>query len=106
MICSRLKNKRCKNVKAAGQRCSVKKVFLEISQNSQKNNCARVSFLIKLQAEAWNFIKKRLAHRCFPVNFAKFLTTPFHKEPLRWLLPKMSKRSVVLQADSFIYNFR
>ena len=27
-----------------------KKVFLEISQNSQKNTCARVYFLIKLQA--------------------------------------------------------
>ena len=26
---------------------SVEKVFLEIPQNSQKNNCARVSFLIK-----------------------------------------------------------
>ena len=26
-----------------------KKVFLEISQNSQENICARVSFLIKLQ---------------------------------------------------------
>ena len=30
-------------------RCSVKKVFLGISQNSQENTCARVSFLIKLQ---------------------------------------------------------
>ena len=29
---------------------SCKKVFLEISQNSQENTCARVSFLIKLQA--------------------------------------------------------
>ena len=27
-----------------------KKVFLEISQNSQENTCARVLFLIKLQA--------------------------------------------------------
>ena len=27
-----------------------KKVFLEISQNSKENTCARVSFLIKLQA--------------------------------------------------------
>ena len=27
-----------------------KKVFLKISQNSQENTCARVSFLIKLQA--------------------------------------------------------
>ena len=34
-------------------RCSLKKVFLEITQNSQENNCARVSFLIKLQA--WYF---------------------------------------------------
>ena len=30
--------------------CSVKKVFLEISQNSGENTSARASFLIKLQA--------------------------------------------------------
>ena len=34
---------------AAVQRCSAEKVFLEISQNSQENTCARASFLIKLQ---------------------------------------------------------
>ena len=34
------------------ERCSVKKVFLKISQNSQKNTCARISFLIKLQSSA------------------------------------------------------
>ena len=38
------------NTKSSHQRCSIKKVFLEISQNSQKNTCARVSVLIKLQA--------------------------------------------------------
>ena len=27
--------------------CSVKKIFLKISQNSQENNCVAVSFLIK-----------------------------------------------------------
>ena len=31
-------------------------------------------------------LKKRLWHRCFPVNFAKFLRTPFLTEQLRWLL--------------------
>ena len=52
---------------------SVKNVILEISQNSQENTCARNSFLIKLQTwDLW-----RLLHRCFPVNFAKFLRTPF-----------------------------
>ena len=32
------------------RRCSVKKVFLQISLNSQENTCNKVSFLIKLQA--------------------------------------------------------
>ena len=30
-----------------------------------------------LGLQACNFIKKRLWHKCFPVNFAKFLGTPF-----------------------------
>ena len=38
------------NTEVVAWRCSVKKVFLEISENSQENTCARVSFLIKLQA--------------------------------------------------------
>ena len=36
--------------RSSHQRCSIKKVFLEISQISQENTCARVSFLIKLRA--------------------------------------------------------
>ena len=36
--------------RSSHQRCSVKKVFLEISQNSQENTCVRDPFLIKLQA--------------------------------------------------------
>ena len=78
------------------QRCSLKKVFLKISQNSQENTYARVSFLIK----------KGIWNRCFPVKFAKFLRTSsvgtlaqvfsyeffeifkntFFIEQLRWLL--------------------
>ena len=57
------------------QKCSVKKVLLEISQNLQENTCVRVC----------NFIK-RFWHRCFPVNFAKFLITPFLTEHLQWPL--------------------
>ena len=37
---------------AVVQSCSLKKVLLEVSQNSQENTCARASFLIKLQAWA------------------------------------------------------
>ena len=35
------------NSEIVAWRCSVKKVFLKISQNSQENTCARVSSLIK-----------------------------------------------------------
>ena len=49
-------------------------MVLAISQNSQENACARVSFLIKLQG-ACNFIKKETLARWFPVSFAKFLRT-------------------------------
>ena len=45
-------------------RCSLKQMFLKISQISQESTRAGVSF--------YNFIKKRLQHRCFPVKFVKF----------------------------------
>ena len=35
---------------AVVKRCFVKKMFFEISQNSQENTCGRVSLSIKLQA--------------------------------------------------------
>ena len=38
------------NLEAATRVVLQENVFLEISQNSQENTCARVSFLIKLQA--------------------------------------------------------
>ena len=46
----------------------LKRLFLKISENSQENNCARVSFL-------WR--------RCFLVNFVKFFTEHlFYRTPL------------------------
>ena len=38
---------------------SVKIVFLKTLQNARENTCTRVSFSIKLQAEACYLIKKR-----------------------------------------------
>ena len=68
---------------AVVQRYSVKKVFLEISQNSQENTCARVSFLNKVAGlRPATLLRKRLWHWCFHVNFAKFLGTLFLTEHL------------------------
>ena len=71
-----------RKTETVARRFFVKKVSLEISQNSQGNTWARVSFLIKLQAfliklqaSARTLLKKRPWRRCFPVNFAKILRT-------------------------------
>ena len=53
-----------------------------------KQKCQSL-FLNKIKPEACNFIKKRPWHRYFPVNFAKFLRTPFLQNTsgqlfLRW----------------------
>ena len=55
------------------RRCSVKNVFLKILLNWQEYTCARVSFLIKLQAY---FIKKRL----FSCEFCEIFKNTFFTE--------------------------
>ena len=59
-------------VRSSHQRCSMKKGFLKNSQNSQEHTCARI----------W----ETLWHRCFLVNFAKFLRIPFLQNNLGRLL--------------------
>ena len=52
--------------RSSHQRCSIKKGVLK--------NFAKFIFA--------TLLKKRLWHRCFPVNFAKILKTPFLTEHL------------------------
>ena len=56
------------SIRSSHWSCSVKKMFLEISQNSQKYSCARVSFLIKLQASQ-NSQKNASARVSFLIKF-------------------------------------
>ena len=57
---------------------SYKKVFLRNSQNSQKNTCVRVSFFNKvMRLRPASLFKKRLWHKCCPVNFVKFSRITF-----------------------------
>ena len=62
-----------------------KKSFIKIWQNSQENVCAGVPFLVELQVEDRNFIKKRLQDG-FSCEICKILISYF-TEHLRWLLP-------------------
>ena len=43
--------------------------------------------VVTVRHSVCNFLKKRLGHRCFPVNFANFLKTTFFAEHSRSLLP-------------------
>ena len=68
-------------VEAVAQRRSVKKVSLKISQNSHENTCARVSFLIKLQAR--NFIKVDTLAQVLSREFCEiFKKNLFYRTPL------------------------
>ena len=57
--------------------CSVKKVFLKTFAKFTEKHPCRSPFLTNLQVWRLQFYQERLLHRCFPVNFAKFLRTSF-----------------------------
>ena len=40
----------------------------------------------KIHKKRATLLNKRLRHRCFPMNFTKFLRATFFTEHLRWLL--------------------
>ena len=62
-------------LEGVAQRCSAKKLFLEISQNLHENTCAMVP--LQTQKQKW------LQHRYIPENIAKSLRTPFfYRTPL------------------------
>ena len=62
---------------AVAQRCSVKKGVLRNFENSQENSSVRVSFLIKLQTEACNFIKKETLIQVFSCKFCEIAKITF-----------------------------
>ena len=65
-------------IRSSHPKCSVKKrVLRNFAKFTGKNLCQSL-FFNKLQASVCNFIEKRDCwHRYFPVNFVKFLRTPF-----------------------------
>ena len=71
-----------RRTEAVTQKCFVKKPFLKISQNSKESTYARVSFLIKLQPETCNFIKKEILAQVFSCEFCEiFNNTFFYRTP-------------------------
>ena len=73
-------------LRSSHRRCSIKKGFLKISQNSQENTLARVSFIIKMQAEASNFIKKETLILVLSFEICEIFKNTYFEEYVRWLL--------------------
>ena len=67
--------------RSSHKRCSIKKTVPKTSQYPQEKAC--------------NFIKKRLQHRCFPVNIAKFSWAPILKNICEWLLLYFYKKYIL-----------
>ena len=69
------------NYRSSQRRCYMNKdVLKNFAKFTWKHLCQ--SFFLNKVA-VLNFIKKRLWHRCFPVNFANFLKNTFSTEHLR-----------------------
>ena len=63
-----------------------KGVLRNFAKFTGKHLCQSLFFDKVADLRPATLLKKRPWHRCFPVNFAKFLRTPFLTEHLRWLL--------------------
>ena len=68
------------------RRCSVKKVFLKISQNSQENTCVGLAFLLKSQTWGLQLYKYGTPTQMFDFEFGEIFNSLFFIEHLRWLL--------------------
>ena len=76
-VCTILSTKYITIKRSKHRRCSVKKVFLKISLKFTGNHLCQSLFFNNVAGQ------KRLWHRYVPVNFAKFLRTPFfYRTPL------------------------
>ena len=63
-------------VKSSHRRCSIKNLFFKILCIHRKTLVLEPLFNKVAGLHACSFIKKRLQHRCFPMNTARFLRTP------------------------------
>ena len=66
-----------------------KKLLSKFLKTDRKKTCVEVFIFVGLRPAT--LLKKRLRHKCFPVNFSKFLKTHFFTELLRWLLRPILK---------------
>ena len=88
------------------RRCSVKKgVLRNLAKFTGKHLCQRFFFNKVAGIRPATLLKKSLWHRCFPVNFAKFLRTLVLQNTFgRLLLSATSPKSYPINNSNFFQN--
>ena len=94
--------------RSSHRRCSVKKGILRnFTKFTGKYLCQSLFFNKVAGLSPATLLKKRLWHRCFRVNFARFTRTPFLTEHPWWLLLYLLKKLVFIKAaDNCAANSR
>ena len=80
-----------------------KKVFLEISQNSQENTCVRAFFYFCCRPEACSIIKKVNLAQVFPCEFCDIFYNSFlYRTPLVAASTPENTRKPLVQLNWFL----
>ena len=90
----------CNLFRSSHQRCSIKiGVLKNLTKFTGKHLCQSLFFNKVAGLRPATLLKKRLWHRCFPVNFAKFLRAPFSQNTSGRLL-QFVQDSIILQTSN------
>ena len=91
--------------RSSHRRCSVKNgVLRNFVKFTEKHLCQSLFFNKVAGLKSAPLLKKRLWHRCFPVNFGKFLRTPFYRPPLGdCFCPYLNNFHSVLFTHTYLY---
>ena len=92
--------------RSSHQRCSAKKgVLRNFAKFTGKHLCQSTFFNKVAGLRSATLLKKILWHRCFPVNFAKFLKTPFLQNTSRRLLLSLNKNWKKQEKKSYFFSY-
>ena len=87
--------------RSSHRRCSVRKVVLrKFAKFTGKHLCQSLFFNKVASLRPVTLLKKRLWHRCFPVNFAKFLRIVFLQNTSGRLLLQVRLKSMLNAPNS------
>ena len=95
-----------KSFRSSHQRCSVNKGVLRNQTKFTGKHLCQSLFSSKVTGlRSATLLNKRLWHKCFPVNFAKLLRTPFLQSTSGRLLLVFEEISIDMLSHHMVFNY-